>query len=293
LRDKISSRYRAQPSEEIQKPDPALFKAFSFGHLPSFIDTLTIRFVLDPSSTDEDPKLPSLEPHSESFYLLDLATDLDTSYFSLYFHGANYLAIVRNDAGGALKLLLKSELYRKEELPKMPSRFQEHYWSTPWSLLVTLAYVYLFEFEQIDKAASAFLDASTLPGAPAYLDRLAAQLKDPVGVYDVGLRLLNFMIQSAPKDDVKTREKLEWKRKHLFLNQYLFQLNEDFRRELSQNPEYAKSTQISKSFLEKAWKNFQKKFRLAPHEFLGGTLYLDSNGKIQTTSPRERILGLE
>ncbi len=268
-----------------EKWDPDLFRVLSFGHSQVGVDALLIRFL---AHTSYEKK--SQASRSFAFYDLDLATDVDPAFFELYWGGANMLSVVLDDKEGARDLVLKGNQFRKNKLPSYSLRFKELFWSGEWQIPLLLAYVYLFEFDDLKNAAQAFQDAADLSGGPAYLQSLKARLQKRGGVYDVGLRLLQFMIQTAPHE--KAKENLEKKRFYLFVNQTLFQLNHEFLVFLEGLLEYNRSASISGEKMNVYWKKFMRQSSFTIQDPWGGSFYLDKSGKIETTTPHEKVLGL-
>ncbi|MCM2321637.1 MAG: hypothetical protein NDJ90_00065 [Oligoflexia bacterium] len=262
----------------VQKWDPRIFRVLSFGFLPVWIDWHWIGTLLDPSMS----RLPR-GIHAPLYYSLDLVTELDPAFFEAYYTGSHLLAVIRDDSVGARDLLLKAERFRKEQLPDQPGWFRDQHWNGAWYLSLTLAYIYLFELDDMPRAAEAFQEAARQPGAPDYLDRLAERLSKPGGQYEVGLRLLNFMIRS--QTELKIRQKLEQKREWLYRSQFVFDLNRAY-------AEFRGSSSRSRGPAA-AWAQFRTEMNVAPVDPWGGRLSLDPDGRIVTTTPYEKVFGIE
>lgn len=262
--------------DEARRKDPELYRTLSFGQLPSGVDWI---WILSLTETE----LNKVEPgkHSTFFYDLDLLTDLDPLFSEVYVTGANLLAVVQNDGRGAQALLVKAERFRNRDLPAMPDAYREEYWAHPWQVPLLLAYVHLFELNDMPNASIYFKEAANLPGAPVYLPKLAKRLEQPGGEYEVGMKLIDFMISGA--SDPKVREELEKKRSNLLVAQYLHELNLGFSSFLRSHPHR----------LEQAWTAFREAGRLSLEDPWGGRLSLDSNGKIVSTTPHDRVFGLD
>ena len=191
-----------------QKLNPELFRTLTFGFLPLTIDWIFIRMIAD----GEKEKV-SAGQHPDFYYDLDLATDLDPAFFELYQTGGYLLSLVRGDHEGAKDVLRKGIAFYRDSLRTDPLTyteiFKEQYWGQAWNLSVILAYIYLFQFDDMPHAAASFREAATLPGAPAYLASLEKKLGNPGGEYEVGIRLLRFLISGAPSE--KAKEALEKK----------------------------------------------------------------------------------
>lgn len=266
--------------------DPALLRILSFGHLPVVVDALWIKSLQDTGLH----KAPT-GTHPALFYRLDLLTELDSAFYHAYFAGANLLAVARDDGAGARDLLLKAAKFQAGELKQYPDSFLKTHWSTPWNLQLLLAYVYLFELDDLARASKAFQEAASLGGGPPYLKRLADRLSRPGGEYEVGLRLLNFLISHSKEP--KAQEKLVRKRNHLFVAQYLADLNRGFRDYLTELPEYKASHDLSVRAMERYWKKYRRDHQVPPRDPWGGHVALDDHGRIVTTTPYEKVFGLE
>lgn len=141
--------------------------------------------------------------HAKSFYHLAKAVEYDPGYFAVYSFGGAYLAVIRSDKDGAQALLEKGNQYRRTELPQRSVAYREKFWSQAWALPLYLAYVQLFEQNDLPKAAAAFEEASQIPGAPKYLSALRDRLAQPFGQYAVGERLLRHLTETTQDDALK------------------------------------------------------------------------------------------
>lgn len=206
-------------SEQKQKWDPNLYRTLSFGHLPSAIDALWLRVVTDPALAHVLPG-----EHARIFYDLDLASDLDPNYFELYHWGAYLLSIVRDDNVGARDLLVKGLAQFRNGT--FSEEFKKRFWPNAFSLYLTLAYVYLYELNDMPRASAIFREAAEVPGAPAYLLALKQRLDQPDGEFEVALRLIGFLI--SEQKDRTALEKLEAKRQALLVSYWVRSLNRKF-----------------------------------------------------------------
>lgn len=268
-----------QPPEEdtSYKINPQLFKIISFGHLPVAIDWLWMKILMDPRTTRLGPN-----KHPAIYYQIDLLTDLDPEGEHHYYAGSNLLAVLRKDGIGAEEILKKGMHYLKEKLPRMPDQFKENFWPFPWRIPLISAYVYTFELDNLPKAAEAFRLAAQYPNAPLYLKNLESRLSNPGGIYEVGLKLLNTMIKLETNPQIKTE--LEAKRPSLYLGQYLFEVQNAFENFLNLQNSYKKSIQLQDQQMQRYWHQFLKETHTSPKDPLGGKLYLDSNGKVNSTT---------
>lgn len=268
-------------SDQVQK-NPELYRVLSFGHLPSAVDWLWIV-----SLTKTDVVKVADKQHSKFFHDVDTMTDLDPLFAEVYVASANLLAVVQNDGIGARIILEKGEEFRNNILPQMPDSYRQDYWPYPWQVPLLLAYVHLFELNDMPHGAVYFKEAASLPGSPPYLANLSRRLERPGGEYEVGLKLLNFMINKNP-DDQKAREGLEKKRSDLFIGQYLHDLNLSFAT--------FSSNRVGRSILS-LWAEFRRESKISEVDPWGGKLSVDTSkgagGKIVSTTPHAQVFGLE
>lgn len=272
--------------ERRQKLDPRLFKSLSFGHLPVALDWFLMTILSDPLTTHVEPGT-----HPQIYYDLDLLTDLDPAFQDVYVAGADLLSVIRNDGPGARDLLLKGEQFLKHQLPDYPEQFKKKFWNNSWMIPVVLAYVQLFELNDMKNASEAFVQASEIPGAPSYLARLKQKFSRPGGVYEVGLRLLNFMLIGANDDRMRTE--LLKKRLNLYIGQFLFELNQSFLNYLNLQPGYNSRASVASKQMGLYWADFLKSTQTPVRDPWGGTVFIDHSGKVATTTPHEPVFGLE
>lgn len=258
-----------------QKIDPRWYKTITFGNFPSGIDWELIR-VLQDTSLKKVPK----NTHPAIYYNLDLISELDRGFFDAYYAGAHLLSIARGDGEGAKELLEKADDFRRNQLQKFPRSFQETVWENHWALSVVLAYVYLFNLNDLPKAAEQFTEASKVPGAPEYLIRLRKKLNQEDGQYLVGLNLLKFMMSSSKVEEL--HKELETKYLHLSINLFLQRMNRQFQqfRITNSGP------------VQTSWIKFRNQVGIREKDPWGGILSINSNGIIDTTIPHSPVFGL-
>ncbi len=278
----LDARIQAVDSAYVELPESHerwnadLFRTLSFGHLPAAVDWLLLRFLLDPAYTHVTGNM-----RAPVFYDLDLATDLDPLFYDLYVVGGSFLAVVRNDGEGARLILEKGEKFRSEQLPLLPEKFRNRFWPAAWQIPLALGYVYIFEKDDLPKGLEVFERTSRIPGAPDYLKRLAERLKVPGAIFQVGLRMLDTMIDSSRNPEA--RERLFRRRQSLQVAGFLYHLNGQF----------LEFRQKSPAPLAAAWKRFlvlHGNSRLDPW---GGELSISPTGTILTNTPHEKVLGIE
>jgi nitrogen fixation protein len=201
--------------------------------------------------------------HFPLYYRFKVLAELDPLFFEGPWMGGHFLAVVQDDGWGAQELLQESLKFVLTELPSYPNIFQQKYWPEPWKIPLLLAYTELFHLDDLPRAARAFQRAAQMPGSPPYLQNLVARLNRPGGQYEVGLKLLNFMLESTKVDHV--REALEKKKKNLEILTFLDQV---------------KRTQFSKTF------------QIPKKDAWGGRLFLNSKKQWDTETPYEVVFSL-
>lgn len=265
------------PREQQLKWDADLFKALSVGFWPAAVDGLWIR-VLQDHAVDDVAEGVRAAP----FYDLDLATDLDPAYYILSVAGADLLAIIRHDVDGASRLLEKAAHFYHESLSEYPPGFQESYSVQAWNIFLRLGYLAIFEKDDLVQGARYFQKAAHLPGAPEYLKKLEKRIQKKHGLYETGIRLLKFLYQVQKLPSAK--EKVARRIRSLQLSYDLVLLNERWE-------EYV--TQRGRGKNELIWREFLAQMGFIPVDAFGGKLYLNDQGKIDSETPREKVLGLK
>ncbi len=262
----LSERMRAfdppwvGPSEtRMRGSNPAVFEVMTFGQLPAAIDWLLIRSLV----SDSSDKPVAKGTHPPAYYDLDLVTDLDPAFFQVYVLGANALAVIRSDGPGAAHLYEKANRFIKNFLPSYPEAFRRGPWRDDWRIPLLQAYVFLFELDDVVSAGRAFQEAAESPAVPRYAKALAKRFTEDDGAYQVGLRLLGFMIKTS--SDEATQKKLGYRRKNLELQHFLYQVNREFK----------------------------SSGRYPARDPRGGVLSLDpAIGRVVTTTRYEKVMGL-
>ncbi|MBL7715005.1 MAG: hypothetical protein JNL01_06015 [Bdellovibrionales bacterium] len=281
----IQASWVEPPRTKTEKTHPELAKAMAFGHTASLVDSLTIGFLADPAYARVADGV-----RSAVYFDLELATDIDAAFAELYIIGGSFLTVVRNDVGGGKLLLEKGERFRNRELLEMPQAFREKYWKNAWAIPLGLAYIHLFELDDLQNAEKFYRLAGEVPGAPAYIQRLVTRFDKSGGVFEVGIRLLNFMISGATTDEAK--QKLVKKRDALFLSQFFYQLNDGFKTALKKLPEYRSATDVPHKTLQKWWENYRKRTSVPDRDPFGGKIFLNDAGEVTSTTPREKVFGI-
>lgn len=223
---------------------------FSLGERTSLSDVTWLQFLVGPTEGQDLAWLRSR---------IETALDLDPLFAEGYQAGATALAILWSDAPGAKVLVDKGIAFAEGSLNQLPVETRQRYWPRPWSLYITKAYIELFELDNIEAAALAFSRASTFPGAPDYLKRLAQNLAHPEGKWEVAKRLIAFQVSGT--QDPLALAKLESRAHSLEVIHFLASVQTRNRALPSKDP----------------W---------------GGVLSVDGSGHVQTTTPYTPVFGL-
>ena len=272
--------------EKIEAFNPKLFEMMSFGQLPAVVDWMWLKTLQDPLLTHVKKGT-----HPAIFYTLDLITQLDPAFYESYIAGATLVSVVRDDGEGAMHLLTRGEEFRQHELARFDQSFRERFWSQEWRIPLLMAYVYLFDLDDMPHAEEAYRKASLISDAPAYLKPLMEQLGRPGGRYKVGLRLIDLMIASNAKNpDVK--EKLLVRRESLKVNYFLYDLNERFHNFLDSR-HVSQEDLRSGTKADKYWQLFKKSSGFPGEDPWGGLVSVSEEGRIVTTTEHRKVFGLE
>lgn len=255
---------------------PDLYRILSFGHVPASVDWLLIRFL-----TDSNLSKIKEGQETEASRILNLATEIDPAFFSLYVAGASYLAIARNDRYGARRLIDRGAIFLREKLSTYPEEFRDTEWGDGWRILMIQGYIYLLEFQDIENAAKAYGAMDSYPDLPVGLKSLAKSIRTPEGQFRIALNSL-VVIKGWYKEDPAMTQELFEKEKFLRLGQSLFQWNRDFQ----EFPRIKKETD-SERFIR-----FRSAQSIPDQDPFGGRIFLDKEGKIDSETPRKTVFGI-
>jgi len=259
---------------------PAVFKIFSFGMWPMVVDWLWMQGLIIDDSLEhvkEGEKAPL-------FFYADYSSTLDPAFFDAMNYGGLLTMIVRDDYKSAEILLNKGEHFRRNELHKYPKKFQDYFWRESWSVPQHLSYLYLFENINIPNAKEALDAAIKIEGSPEYLKGLAAKFTTTRGQYETAIRIVQQMAERF-KEQPKFYNRFMAHLNGLTMGFFLFELNEKFEEFKSNSKNKNKNTEdLLRDFL------YLQGLRGVDPE--GGRLYVDTNGKIRSTTPREKKGGL-
>jgi hypothetical protein len=200
-RPHFKSSFLNQRTAESLAP-AEFYQAVSFGQIPTIIDSLLIRYLTNSEMGQPTKPLASereIKKNSLSFQLLNLITDLDPHFYSIYFYGSPYLSVVVNDIEGAIELNEKAIRYHESH--RYPSlEFRQSFWQSVWPFYLQKAYLYLFEKGNLTIAKEAYIQASQEEGAPRYLTSLVKKFETKKGTYEVGINVLKHLIQIWKKE---------------------------------------------------------------------------------------------
>ena len=259
-------------------------KLVALGQLPAIVDWLWVVALLDPN-LKHVPK----GSHPRIYYQFQLITGLDPYFADVYLIGANWVSVIRDDGLGAKDLLQRGSEFYDGHSSSFPDWYRIQYWFQPWKLPFMLAYVYLYDLDDLPHASEQFKKIRNFGNAPAYLQHLAQQLREPEGEYVVADRLIEFMIQSEKeKEQLGTGQSSEIlknlfeKKRSLEVSRFLAWTNRKYAEDGSLGPDPASKDDL---------RSFFNKNKLSPVDPWGGKLFLDG-GKIQTLTPHQKVFGV-
>ncbi|MBS1963932.1 MAG: hypothetical protein JST04_17100 [Bdellovibrionales bacterium] len=247
---------------------PDLFRMLAFGQVPAAVDWLLIQFLSDTNITKTQN-----DAETAVYRVLDLATDLDPAFFTLYTIGGNYLSIIRGDRYGALKLVEKGERFRREELPKYPSSFREEVWENPWRVPMILGYLQLLEFQNIPAAREAYLEITKIPRVPIYVRWLAQGMQTARGRIRVARNSVE-IIEKWYQDDPVMLAPVVRMRKLLDLAAALYDWNAEFAKRKKRD-----------------FAAFRRERGIPERDEFGGEIRLGADGRIDTPTAKEAVFG--
>jgi hypothetical protein len=177
-----------------------LVKGLFLGFSTSAADIALIRAL---SETELGPVAKGFHPPSYLAY--QLATQLDPSFFEIYWAAGNYLSVVRQDPIGALHFVRRGIDFITHELPQQPSTVRERYWSRAWAIYLIGAYLSFYDFQDIEMGCRMVEDASKIPGSPDYLKGFAQKLRQPEERRKFEEFFLNLLLRNERREDVRKR----------------------------------------------------------------------------------------
>jgi hypothetical protein len=264
---------RAQSASFRWNPD--LFRILSFGHVPSAVDALLLRFITDNNMTKVDDSVDT-----EAYRVLDLATDLDPAFFALYNSGSNYLVVVRNDRKGAIALVEKGRDFLRNRLPAMGEEFRARHWARAWLIPFIRGYLYLFEYQNASKGAEAYAEAVEYPDVPPAVRKLAEHARTPDGQFNLGINSISILRNFVKEDEAALRS-LDEKEKILITAREIYNWNLGFVDYRQREP------------LQTRWQRFRDENRIPERDRMGGRIFVRADGRIDTETPKASILGID
>ncbi len=126
-----------------------------------------------------------------AYHAVDVLTDLDPKFAYAYQVAGAILGVWANRAQESVAILSKGMQHNPEV----------------WQLPFYIGYDYFYELHNLGMAAKYFRIASTLPGSPEYLPKLAARMTVEAGDPDAALEFLQRLYQQV--QDQHLREGLE------------------------------------------------------------------------------------
>lgn len=250
---------------------PAWLRLISLGQSQTAVDYLLIQALLSREVA------PLGSARSDAFGYLDLASNVDPAYFELVQNGAMFLTASVQDSRGAVLLAARGNDWRRKVLPTMPESFRQRFWRNSWSIPLITGYLQLFEFHDLPAAAEAFVQAGSDPLAPGHIKSMAERFRKPGGVYEVGIRVLGFLLPATPEG--APRDKLLRSRAMLMVHFELWRLNQ--------------LLQGSSKSKERIWRKLLDEDRVPRRDSMGGSLFFDPEaGAVRTTTPLEKVFGV-
>jgi hypothetical protein len=231
--------------------------------------------------TDENLAKTKSNQETEVFRILNLATELDPAYYPLYIGGANYLAVARDDRFGALKLVEKGERYLLGPLKTQSEEFRKTHWADSWRLYLTKGYLYLLEFQDAKRASEAYSHMGDFEDAPEAIKLMAKSNKSPEAQFNLAANSIR-ILRAWRADDAKYQAELDVKVKFLLTAKDLVIWNRKFRETLGR-----------RSATSEAFRQFRTKYKIPDRDHLGGEIYLNSSGKIDTKTEKVPTLGTD
>jgi tetratricopeptide (TPR) repeat protein len=230
----------------------------SFGYNNLVADYYWLRTISHFGTTEmHAAHYPNLEPLLRRVLALD-------PYFAAAYHMAGTALTVRGqDFGASIELLKRGMEYRPDD----------------WRIPFYLGFNAFFFVHDYELAASAMTRAAELPGSPPYTGPLAMRLAAEAGQPELGLRLVDAVL--ATLEDEKLRGIYLDRRKRLLLEQELRFLNgaaARFERQHGRRPTTLGDL-VGPGLLHE----------LPERDPLGGSYYIDENGRVQTTNDEERL----
>lgn len=147
-----------------------------------------------------------------AYHVMDVVTDIDPQFVAVYQAGGTILGVWAQRVQESIMLLEKGVRHNPNE----------------WTLPFFLGYDYFYELHDPVAAAKYFRMASAMPGAPAYLPKLAARMTVEAGDPAAALEFLERLY--AQTQDERLREALVRRMKEVLIERDIRFLEEGVRR---------------------------------------------------------------
>jgi tetratricopeptide (TPR) repeat protein len=146
-----------------------------------------------------------------AYHVMDVVTDIDPKFVAVYQAGGTILGVWAQRAQESIMLLEKGVRHNPNE----------------WTLPFFLGYDYFYELHDPVTAAKYFRMASALPGAPAYLPKLAARMTVEAGDPAAALEFLERLYTQT--QDERLQEALVQRMKEVIIERDIRFLEEGVR----------------------------------------------------------------
>jgi hypothetical protein len=203
------------------------------------------------------------EGYRWAYRAVDVLTDLDPKFVLAYQVAGTILGVWANLPQESIAILSKGMANNPEV----------------WQFPFYLGYDYFYELHDPFNAAKYFRIASTLPGVPEYLPKLAARMTVEAGDPDAALEFLE-KLYTKVKDDPKLREGLALRIREVTAERDIRVLEQAVQRYKGLQGRLPATLDdlVARRILTRL-----------PVEPLGGTYTLSSDGTVVSTGLRERV----
>lgn len=254
----IDNRTEVLKGKYLFLPDVASIERFSLGFDSLISDIYWLRCIQYAAE-----KQYSANGLDWLFRSLDLITTLDSRFETAYLFGGIILASDRDFVDESIALL-------KKGMKKLPDR---------WRFPFYIGFNYFFYLQQFGLASEFIMQASKIPGSPAYLPLLASRLLAEANKPETALAFLERMYHQT--DDLVLRSKIGERMKQVIVERDLIALQkavEEYRKFKGESPESLRDL-VRGGLVSKI-----------PEEPFAGYYYLDrSTGKVASSVVKERL----
>lgn len=245
---------------------PEWLRFSTFGNSLSYMDWRWIKVLTDPN-------LEFTVDHRRSNLAveLDLATQIDPYFYPAYFYGSHLLSVVHNDGQGAQTILERGLANAPQAEKEISPKVRPRYWPSTANIATLLGYVYLFDIGDFEAANRAFTRAAEDPTVARHIQLLNKRL----GTYKGRLEVAERVYRNLSKEDMteKQRSALNDRITTIRVLKEIYDLQVAF--------EPIRKT-TSRGHLSLAFREYLSKIGHSGHDLLGGEIYLDDAGEIQT-----------